>query len=325
MITDLSKRHGSACVDVLIATWNGAATIERAVQSVLSDDRVRRVIVVDDASTDGTYSLVESLKEKIADRIVLHRLDQNMGPSAARNRGLELSTAPWVAILDGDDYFRPGRIGALLDASEGADFVADDQIQVKEGEDPALSGDPLIGHDTVMTLDFATFVAKNISKGGRLRKEFGFLKPIMRRAFMDRHQLRYEEALRLGEDFALYARAIAAGAIFRVLPSKTYVSVIRPGSISGNHTKRDLESFRESNRKLQQIPSLTDRERELIRQHYEAIDAKVQWLNVIEAVKARNVRALLSPFFVRWTTFVYLIGCLAEQLFVRGKKWVGLS
>jgi succinoglycan biosynthesis protein ExoU len=325
MITDSSKLSASACVDVLIAAWNNANTIERAVRSALADDHVNRVIVIDDGSTDDTFSLVKSLRDTVGDRIVLRRLDRNKGPSAARNHGLELSTAPWIAILDGDDYFLPGRVGALLDASQGADFIADDQIQLGEDEDPAISGNFLIGHENVMTLDLATFVAKNISKGTRLRKEFGFLKPMMRRSFLDSQQLRYLEELRLGEDFALYARALAAGAIFRVIPSRTYVSVIRSNSISGNHSKRDLECLRDSTGLLQQLPTLTDLERRLVRQHFESIDARVQWLNVIDAVKMRSVVAFLSPFFLRWTTFVYLTSCLFEQVVVRSKKSLGLS
>lgn len=87
----------------------------------------------------------------------------------------------------------------------------------------------------------------------------------------------------------------------------------------------NLENLRESDRKLLQLASLTDRERKLVQRHFESIDARVQWLNVIEAVKARNVRALLSPFFIRWTTCVYLIACLLEQVLVRSKKLVGLS
>ena len=146
------------------------------------------------------------------------------GRPVARNRGLDSSTAPWVAILDGDDYFLPNRMKALLDASEGADFVADDQVQIKEeGGDAEF----LIGHSTTMTIDLATFVTENLSNGPRLRKEFGFLKPIMRRSFLDSHQLRYDEQLRLGEDFALYTRALAAGAIFRVVPARTYASIVR--------------------------------------------------------------------------------------------------
>jgi succinoglycan biosynthesis protein ExoU len=239
----------------------------------------------------------------------------------ARNRGLDSSTAPWVAILDGDDYFLPNRMKALLDASEGADFVADDQVQIKqEGGDAEF----LIGHSATMTIDLATFVTENLSNGPRLRKEFGFLKPIMRRSFLDSHQLRYDEQLRLGEDFALYTRALAAGAVFRVVPARTYASIVRSGSISGQHTKMDLERLRDSSRSLEQLPRLTDRERALLRMHYEAIDARIQWLNVIDAVKCRSIAAFLPPFFVRWTTSVYLAGRLWEQVVLRSKKSLGL-
>lgn len=325
MVDGISELGRSASVDVLIAVWNNANTVGRAIRSVLSDPYVSRVIVIDDGSTDDTFAVVSSLRDEVGDRIVLERLDWNKGPSAARNRGLKVSTAPWIAILDGDDYFRPGRMRALLDASEGADFVADDQIQVEDGEDDTSSSDFLIGHEKTITLDLATFVANNISKRGRLRKEFGFLKPMMRRSFLDVKQLRYDEELRLGEDFALYARALAVGAVFRVIPSRTYVSVIRSNSISGKHSKKDLECLRDSTGALQEFPTLTSQERKLIRKNYEAIDARVQWLNVIDAVKMRSVAAFLPPFFIRWTTFTYLVSCLWEQVVVRSRKSLGFS
>jgi succinoglycan biosynthesis protein ExoU len=316
------ETRNKPCVDVLIAVWNDAGTIERAVRSALSDAHVNHVIVIDDASTDDTASVVASLQQEAGGRLVYRRLEKNGGPAVARNRGLDSSTAPWVAILDGDDYFLPNRMTGLLDASEGADFVADDQVQIREdGGDTEF----LIGHGALMTIDLATFVTENLSKGPRLRKEFGFLKPIMRRSFLDSHRLRYDERLRLGEDFALYTRALAAGAVFRVVPERTYASVVRSGSISGHHSKADLERLRESSRSLGQLPRLTERERALLRMHYEAIDARIQWLNVIDAVKCRSMAAFLPPFFVRWTTSVYLAARLWEQVVLRSKKSLGLA
>ena len=100
------------CVDVLIAVWNDARTIERAIRSALSDAYVNHVIVIDDASTDHTSSVVASLQEQAGGRLIFRRLEQNGGPAVARNRGLDVATAPWVAILDGDDYFLPGRMKA---------------------------------------------------------------------------------------------------------------------------------------------------------------------------------------------------------------------
>ena len=244
----------------------------------------------------------------------------------ARNRGIELSDAPWLAILDGDDYFLPNRIKTLLEASEGADLVADDQLQVNEGKDvdPTSSG-LLIGHNKTITVDLSSFVAGNLSQGKRQRKELGFLKPIMRRAFLDLNQLRYNANLRLGEDFVLYTRALAAGAVFKVIPSRTYVSVVRSNSISGQHSKRDLEQLRESSKALAQLPRLTVAERKLICRHWQSVDARVQWLNVIDAVKMGSLSAFLSPFFIRWATSWFLVGRLWEQIVLRSKKSLGVS
>ncbi len=297
----VETKNRSGCVDVLLAVFNNANTIERAVRSALSNGYVNCVIVVDDGSRDGTLSVLTSLKRDFGERLVVERFDHNRGPSAARNRGLELSVAPWIAILDGDDYFLPNRIAGLLDAAEGADFIADDQLQVGEenADAPVLCGEPLIGLETMTTLDLATFVARNLSERKRQRKEFGFLKPIMRRSFLDLHQLRYDEKLRLGEDFALYARALAAGAVFKVIPSQTYISVVRANSISGSHSKDDLERLYESSKALAELPQLTAAERKLVFRHSESIDARVQWLNVIDAVKTRSPMSFVAPFFIR--------------------------
>jgi succinoglycan biosynthesis protein ExoU len=318
-------QNRSACVDVLIAVFNNAITIERAVRSALSDACVNRAIVVDDGSTDNTLAVLRSLKDDVGDRLVFQRLERNAGPSVARNAGFELSNAPWIAILDGDDFFLPGRIKTLVESAEGADFVADDQIQVAEGREEELTaaGELLIGHNTTITLDLSTFVARNLSKKTRQRKEYGFLKPVMRRSFLDANQLRYDEKLRLGEDFILYARALAAGAVFRIVPSRGYVSVVRSSSISGHHSKRDLEQLRDSSMALGQSPKLTIAEKKLIGRHYDSIDARVQWLNVIDAVKMRSPGAFFSPFFIRWTTFAFLVHRLWEQVILRGKKALG--
>lgn len=314
---DMEYRKPS--LDVLIAVFNNAKTIERAIRSALSSSQVGRVIVIDDRSTDQTICILRRLRDEFGQRLAILELERNGGPAPARNRGIELSTAPWIAILDGDDYFLPGRVAALLDASEGADLVADDQIQVKENnaDNPIANGEPLIGHKAPITVDLATFISKNLSKGDRQRKEYGFLKPIMRRSFLDLNKLRYDERLRLGEDFILYARAIAAGAIFRVIPVRTYVSVIRSESISGYHSKYDLEQLRDSSKELAALAGLTRSEQELICDHCNSIDNRVQWLNVIDAVKARSFTAFLSPFLVRWSTFVFLVARLWEQIVLR--------
>src|SRR3569832_1510291 len=99
-------------VDVVIAAWNSATTIERAVRSALADPAVSHVIVIDDASDDDTAARAAAVTD--SPHLIVRKLPSNAGPSRARNVALELSTAAWISVLDADDYFDGPRIGELL-------------------------------------------------------------------------------------------------------------------------------------------------------------------------------------------------------------------
>jgi succinoglycan biosynthesis protein ExoU len=311
-------------VDVIIAAWNCADTIERAIQSALIQPDVRKVIVVDDASADDTALRATALATK-TDRVMVRRLVSNCGPSNTRNVALEMSDAPWIAMLDSDDLFLPTRIRALLAYADGHDFIADDLLQVPEGQVEGAGRRPaLFNHGSgAYRLTLEDFVLGNIGRRGTQRKELGFLKPLMRSSFLHRNGLRYDERLRLGEDYLLYAHALACGARFVLAPVQGYVSVIRPDSISGRHTRQDLEQLRDANLELGRISTLTARERLALRQHYRSIDARAQWLAVIDAVKARSPVRVVLPFCRSPQVSLFLAKQLAGEVWrrsIRGLK-----
>ena len=171
-------------------------------------------------------------------------------------------------------------------------------------------------------LDFETFVLGNVSQWGSLRKELGFLKPLMRRSFLDRHGLRYDETLRLGEDYALYARALALRARFRVLPNCGYVSVDRPNSLSSCHTMQDLERLRDFDFVLREINGITTRERRAIRRHYNSVDGRAQWCALVDAVKARSIPRSVAPFFCSPSVSYFLVRNLGAQIGLRSGRWL---
>lgn len=105
-----SKAHSfAAClmsVSVIIPAYNAGSFIEDAIASVLSQETaIAEIIVVNDGSTDRDYRALERLHGAI--RVI----DQpNRGVSAARNRGCEIATGEYVAILDADDIWLPGKL-----------------------------------------------------------------------------------------------------------------------------------------------------------------------------------------------------------------------
>jgi glycosyltransferase involved in cell wall biosynthesis len=105
-------------ISVVLATYNRRHTLPRAVAGVLAQDDVRfELIIVDDASRDGTAAYVASLTDA---RIRAITAERNGGPSAARNLGLRAARAGIVAFLDSDDAYLPNRLATPLAA-----FAAD--------------------------------------------------------------------------------------------------------------------------------------------------------------------------------------------------------
>ncbi len=231
-------------ITVIITAYNAAKTVGRAIRSAMQSDMVASVIVMNDASTDATTSVCLA-EDDGSGRLLLIENNRNRGPAAGRNHALRFAHTPLVALLDADDYLIPGRFEQLL-KHDGWDLIADNVCFIPEeearGEHP-VSIDTLAGGGRVRMLSLQEFALRNIAIPRKSRGELGFLKPVFRRDLFERFALQYDENLRLGEDFILYAQALARGAKFMLSESCGYVAVERADSLSGKHCTEDLEAL----------------------------------------------------------------------------------
>ena len=133
-------------VSVVIPLFEKGPYVARAVQSVLRQTMSpREIIIVDDGSTDNGPRIVQAINDP---RIRLIR-QRNAGVSAARNNGIAACDTPWVALLDADDEWKPGFLGAIAARSLrhpevaciGTDFTND-------------QGVPMVGLQTDVVDDF---------------------------------------------------------------------------------------------------------------------------------------------------------------------------
>lgn len=215
---------------MIIPAYNAALHVEAAVSSALGQtERSLEVIVVDDASADGTH---EAATRAAAgeERLRVLRNPVNLGVAASRNRALSVARGEWVALLDADDLWLPERLERLLAAASAADVVADDILIRRESDAVPPGGAALPSFLEWADLEIRT--PHLLSTAELVRHDLGFLKPMMRRSFLEQHDIRYDKDLRLAEDFYLYVQLLLAGARWMQLREGYYAYTRRHGSLS---------------------------------------------------------------------------------------------
>lgn len=156
----------------------------------------KEFLLVDDASTDGTTDMLRQAADELPGATVL-RHDTNQGISQARNTGLVNARGDYVTFLDGDDWYAPDYLDALVDSIERlrCDFVRTDHVQCT-GKDrvvrraPARRRDVVLDpRDSIAPAEMATMVDYPFVWAG-----------IYRRSMLVDRELTFASRLRTAED-----------------------------------------------------------------------------------------------------------------------------
>ncbi|MBB4955117.1 succinoglycan biosynthesis protein ExoO [Agrobacterium vitis] len=278
-------------VTVVIAAYNAADTIERAIESALSQVSVTvEVIVADDCSSDQTCERVLSLHDP---RVSLIALEQNKGPGGARNAAIARARGRWIAVLDSDDVFKPMRLFNMLERAKESDaqIVVDnlDVIDMDNHRRTMFVEEALF---QLGQLDLARFIRSNILF--KAEHNFGYMKPVFERAFLTEKALCFDENLRIGEDYLLLASALAEGGLCAIAPTAGYVYYIRAGSISRvlrlHHVEAMLKADEGFLRRYPlQGPALAAQKKRTASLH----EAHA-FISLIDSLKARSVSGVLK-------------------------------
>lgn len=121
-------------VSVIIPCLNAEETIVRALRSVVAQDYADlEIVLVDDGSTDNTVAAARSLG---LPNLVVAESPGRQGAAAARNRGIDMAKGSFIAFLDADDEWLPGKLAAqmaALEANPRAVFASSRCLAVQEG------------------------------------------------------------------------------------------------------------------------------------------------------------------------------------------------
>ena len=148
-------------VTICIPTFNAEKTIHRTLESILSQSFTNMVIhVSDNASTDHTVKIVESIKDA---RVLVHRLPKNIGAEGNFNHCINLASGKYAAIYHADDIYAFDMVErqvGFLEGNTGVDAVFTEATLIDEDDQDvgSIHFPKELGHATDLSIDFPTLL-----------------------------------------------------------------------------------------------------------------------------------------------------------------------
>lgn len=217
---------------VIIPLYNKAPYVRKTVESVLGqtfDDY--ELIIIDNGSNDGSNKIVAGF---IDPRIRTVHLEENIGVSNARNKGVSLSTAPYITFLDADDWWEPTfleEMRGLIERHPDASIYGTGYYIVKNGKKRVAP----IGVEEGFTEDEINYCAVYAKT---LCMPLTSITAAMPRSIFD-EMGGFKSHLKLGEDFDLWVRiALRHKAVFLNKPLSNYNQDVDV-TYRGTHHLRD--------------------------------------------------------------------------------------
>ena len=302
-------------VSVVMSNYNGAAYLATAVASVLNQShRAIELIVVDDASDDESPDILQRLASN-EPRLKPILSATNTGPAGARNIGLDAAQGQWVAIIDADDLIHPQRIERLLNAAKHtkATVIADDLMcfgAVETAGQTLLSN---LGLDRPTQITLSNLALSDSGSAGFV--SLGYLKPLIRRDALQ--SLRYDESLRVGEDFDLYFRLLSSGVSFWVIPDPTYLYRRHSASVSHRLSVPVLNKLLSAHDAASE-PALAQRSgdtelQDALGKRQSALKRALSYQQLVADMKSRNYRGILTRLSKRPALIADLVASVADR------------
>ena len=127
---------------MIIPVYNAAAYVSQAVESALAQPETAEVLLIEDGSPDNALEICQALAcEHDKVRLLRHPSGENRGAGASRNLGMKNAKFDYIAFLDADDYYLPGRFSVASEvfrldpACEGVYEAVAMQVESVEGMD----------------------------------------------------------------------------------------------------------------------------------------------------------------------------------------------
>jgi len=284
-------------VSVIMPAYNAARTLREAVGSILNQTFPDiELIVCDDASTDVTSSVLQSITDE---RLRVIHNEVNLGSGLSRDKAIDISTGEMLAFADADDAWEPERLEVLLDATVASKntMVFDDILEcfdTPSGMKPwqPLRGSKAFGGDgkAVIDVPIDQFICQE-----RL-----MMQPLVPSGFLKKGQVRHS-ALSFAQDTEFFLALMSKGMALRFVPRPMYRYRITPGSATAQRCREAmmLQVLKEALGKFHHMPSV----QAALRKKIKKASRNEQYMSFFRSLKEKKIHegllmAMKSPWLI---------------------------
>jgi len=308
-------------ISVVIPAFQAAATIERAIMSAAHQTcRPKEIIVCDDGSQDGTAAVVEALGSSVNGVPLRFMTQPNRGAGAARNKAIEEATSEWIAFLDADDEWLPGKLEHSVSEINKSDLtlVAHNYVQVGADKNEQL-------------VDCTRrFLSAENPLSALYRYGFIATSTVVVRKQAVRNAGGFDETLATAQDFDLWLKVLSEdGARFVITDAPLMRYTLSATGIT-SHTMRRLDcTLRVAQRHQRSYPNLIVR---LMAIHYEAVTVywraqnylRAFWILVLLVARLVGSPLMINqsnretngvPNWLVWFFWLWVIGLFGAYLY----------
>jgi len=270
---------------VIMANFNGTRFLRAAIHSLMKQTVASwELIFVDDASIDGSVAAAHEAANGDPRVKIIAQLE-NRGPAAARNHALDIARGAWIAIFDSDDLMAPQRLERLLERAHAdqASIVADNLLVFSEASPKPR---PYLRNGLGRAphwLGLADLIDSNCLYSRT--PDLGYLKPMIKAEIIAQFEARYDERLRIGEDYYFLASLLAKGQRLRLEPSALYLYRKHGSSISHRMKAADICALMDADERFRKRVLLNHRERRSLNRRRQSLEALLVYDGVVDAIK----------------------------------------
>lgn len=233
VLDSIKKLVSKPKISVVMSTYNRSAAVSGAIDSILNqtmDDF--ELIIVNDGSTDDTAKVLEDYAKKDKRVVVIHN-EENMGLVAGLNKGLDAARGKYIARMDDDDRSLPYRLERQFLAMETYPQITVMGGHFASGNEKKKNGKPIIENPDLIELNsyFTSALAHPTI--------------IIRKNFLDKNKIRYDENYIYAEDCGLYKKVLEHGGKISTLKEPVLLfGYVKKLEKPNNYHYKQAESFK---------------------------------------------------------------------------------